>query len=105
VKTETSPLATRLISRVIKVRRPEIAASDSLADRSDLADFQSTTLLLLTSLQHLPAAGQLSSKTGRGTLQSDLLRCISSIASGGFDFNRTKPLLRAALANKPNSEI
>ncbi|KAK0615990.1 hypothetical protein B0T17DRAFT_592635 [Bombardia bombarda] len=42
---------------------------------------------------------------GHTTLQSDLLRLISAVASENFDFDRIKPLLNAALANESDSEI
>ncbi|KAK0612607.1 hypothetical protein B0T17DRAFT_649038 [Bombardia bombarda] len=81
-----------------------ISCSDAI-DQLGHEDLRNLTLLLLPSLQSLPAAGQLPSKTGRSTLQSDLLRFISAIASGDFDLNRIKPLLNAALAEIPDNEI
>lgn len=56
-------------------------------------------LLFLPSLQSLPVAAQLRSKTGRGTLRSDLLRLELSLDSDNFDFDRIKPLLKAAVTD------
>ncbi|KAI0903609.1 hypothetical protein F4823DRAFT_267708 [Ustulina deusta] len=65
-------------------------------------DLPNLALALLCSLPSLPASRLLLSKTGRGTLRSDLLRLISAVCSDGFDFDRTKSLLNAALVDKPD---
>ncbi|KAJ2892618.1 hypothetical protein MKZ38_009541 [Zalerion maritima] len=51
----------------------------------------------LFSLQSLAVANLLLSKTGRGTLRSDLMRLISAVASADFDLGGIKPLLKSAL--------
>ncbi|KAM0286950.1 hypothetical protein ACHAQH_000634 [Verticillium albo-atrum] len=58
------------------------------------------SLLLLLSLQGLPAAGLLHSKAGRGTLQANLLKLIAAVTSAEFDFDRIKPLLRLTVAGE-----
>ena len=68
-------------------------------------DLRSLAFLLLPSLQSLPAAGQLLSKTGRGNLEDDLLKLISAVASDGFDFDRIKRLLNAATSDSPDDRI
>lgn len=67
-------------------------------------DIRNLALPLLFSLQSIPAAGLLLSKTGRGT-RSNLLRLISAVASDNFDFDRIKPLLKAALADDPDDPL
>ncbi|KAL7782027.1 serine/threonine-protein kinase Sgk2 [Trichoderma ceciliae] len=71
----------------------------------DLEDLRNLTLLLLLSLRSLPAAGLLFSETGRNTLRDVLLTLISAVASNGFDFDRVRPLLRAALASEPQDSL
>ncbi|KAI0410455.1 hypothetical protein F5X98DRAFT_368798 [Xylaria grammica] len=68
-------------------------------------DIQSLALDLLSAFRHLPATRLLRSKTSQNPLQSDLLKLISAVASGHFDFDRIQPLLNAVLADKPDSEI
>ncbi|KAL6406386.1 serine/threonine-protein kinase Sgk2 [Ilyonectria robusta] len=53
----------------------------------------------------LDEEGLLLSKTGRGTLRNDLRILISAVASGDFDFDRVKPLLKEALADKPQDTL
>ncbi|RSL43317.1 hypothetical protein CEP51_016378 [Fusarium floridanum] len=71
------------------------------------ADLRNLTLLLLPYLQSLPVAGLLDSKSGCGTLRSDLLKLISAAASADvdFDFDRVKPLLISALADEPDDTL
>ncbi|RWA03782.1 hypothetical protein EKO27_g11323 [Xylaria grammica] len=66
-------------------------------------DLRTLALPLLSSLQSFPASGLLVSKTGRGTLRSDLVKLISAVTSDDFDFVRIHPLLGAAVvfADKP----
>ncbi|RYP66166.1 hypothetical protein DL771_007942 [Monosporascus sp. 5C6A] len=68
-------------------------------------DAQDLAFNLLSSLQILPAARHLRSKTGHGTLRSDLLRLNSAVDSDDFDFDRIKPLLNTILADKTDKEI
>ncbi|KAH7137548.1 hypothetical protein EDB81DRAFT_70458 [Dactylonectria macrodidyma] len=76
-------------------------ARDAL-DQLDQEDVQDFTSSLLSALQILPASRLLTSKTGHGTLRSDLLRLISAVASADFDLDRVKPLLKSALFDKPD---
>ncbi|KAH7012487.1 uncharacterized protein B0I36DRAFT_339394, partial [Microdochium trichocladiopsis] len=69
---------------------------------NDDIDLQALLLLLLPTLRNLLVSGLLSSSTGRGTLRSDLLVVISATASPDSDTDRLKPLLKAALADKPD---
>lgn len=70
------------------------------------ADIQNLALDLLSALRNLPAVRLLRSKTNHNTLRNDLLKLNSAISSDNFDFDRIKPLLIAALADKPDdSEI
>ncbi|RYO97370.1 hypothetical protein DL765_011214 [Monosporascus sp. GIB2] len=69
------------------------------------ADAQDLAFNPLSSLQILPAARHLRSKTGHGTLRSDLLRLNSAVDFDNFDFDRIKPLLNAILANKLDKDI
>lgn len=60
------------------------------------SDLQNLILVLLSSLQILPAARLLPARVGRGTLWSDLLHLQLSYDTD--DFDRVKPLLKSALA-------
>lgn len=62
-------------------------------------------LLLLLSLKSLPVAGRLHSKTGRGTLQADLLKLIAAVASVDFDLDGITPLLKTTLADDPDDAL
>ncbi|KIX09843.1 uncharacterized protein Z518_00924 [Rhinocladiella mackenziei CBS 650.93] len=42
---------------------------------------------------------------GHGSLRSNLLGLISTVASSDFDFDRVKPLLNAALIDKPDDTL
>lgn len=86
----------------MKVRRPDRALGLLSNECAELRDL---IIIVLSSLRSLPAARLLVSKTGRGTLQSDLLRVISTTASSDPNFDRIKPLLIAALTDKPDSVI
>ncbi|RMD42106.1 hypothetical protein DV735_g2981, partial [Chaetothyriales sp. CBS 134920] len=68
-------------------------------------DLQNLTLDLLYALRNLPAIRLLQSKSGHGSLRSDLLRLMSAAASDGFDFDRITPLLNAAIANDPDDTL
>lgn len=65
----------------------------------DQEDLQNLTLDLLSALRNIPAIRLLPSKTGRGTLRSDLLRLELSLDSGDLDLDRIKPLLKSAISN------
>jgi hypothetical protein len=69
------------------------------------ADVQDLASSLLSALQILPATRLLTSKRGRGTLRSDLLRLISAVASADFDFDRVRRLLKSALTDEPDDAL
>lgn len=73
--------------------------SNWLADTYDLA----SSLLLV--LQILPVARLLRSNSGGRTIRDDLKRLTSAVASDDIDFDRIKPLLKAALADKPQDTL
>lgn len=64
-------------------------------------DTQDLAYSLLSALQILPIVRLLQSRSGSGTIRSDLLRLVSAVASDEFDFDQIKPLLKATLADKP----
>ncbi|TWU70363.1 hypothetical protein ED733_000050, partial [Metarhizium rileyi] len=64
--------------------------------REDAQDLASS---LLSALQILPVSRHLQSSSGVGTVRNELLRLVSTVASDDFDFDRVKPLLKAALAD------
>ncbi|KAI8966288.1 hypothetical protein F5Y11DRAFT_309959 [Daldinia sp. FL1419] len=82
-----------------------ISSTPDALDHLGQTDLRSLSLPLLVSLQNLPVATLLFSKIGHTTLQSDLLRLISAVASENFDFDRIRPLLSVVLTNKADSEI
>ncbi|KAH8754110.1 serine/threonine-protein kinase Sgk2 [Diaporthe sp. PMI_573] len=78
-----------------------IARSSMAIDQLAQDDLRNLTLPFLSALQGLSVAGLLVSRTNAGTLRNDLLRLIVAVASDDFDFGRIKPLLKEALADKP----
>ncbi|KAI1769144.1 hypothetical protein GGR53DRAFT_474645 [Hypoxylon sp. FL1150] len=82
----------------------DIPYSGEALDQLNNEDIQDLISELLPTLQNLPIARLLSSRT-RGTLRSDLLRLEASLDSGDFDFDRVKPLLGAVVAEKHDEEI
>ncbi|KAM9873871.1 hypothetical protein VDGL01_12050 [Verticillium dahliae] len=68
-------------------------------ERLGQEDLRNLTLPLLFALQSHTASGLLLANTGRSALRSDLLRLIAAVASDSFDFDRIKPLLKAALVD------
>ncbi|KAK7414966.1 hypothetical protein QQZ08_012468 [Neonectria magnoliae] len=74
-------------------------------DQLGQEDVQDLTSSLLSALQILPVTRLLTSKTGRGTLRSDLLRLELSLESGDFDFDRVKALLKSALADEADDAL
>ncbi|KAN0076161.1 hypothetical protein V8E54_006303, partial [Elaphomyces granulatus] len=80
---------------------PDPNALDQLCNE----DLWTLALVLLASLQSLPVANLLLSKSGRGILRNDILRLISAIPSDDFIFDRIKPLLGAVLSDKPDDLI
>jgi len=67
-----------------------------------LADLQNLVLDLLFALRNVSAVRFLRSKAGHGTLRNDLLKLNSAVSSDGFDLDRVKPLLKAAIADDPD---
>ncbi|KAH6703019.1 hypothetical protein BKA61DRAFT_189254 [Leptodontidium sp. MPI-SDFR-AT-0119] len=67
-------------------------------------ELQNIALVLLSTLQILPAARLLRSSGGR-TLFSELPRLNSAITSDDFDLDGIKPLLNAALADSPDDVL
>lgn len=67
-------------------------------------DIQNLVLILLSTLQIHPAARLLRSSNGR-TLFNDLSRLNASITSEESDLENIKPLLRAALAERPDDAV
>ncbi|KAM3510126.1 hypothetical protein MY11210_006043 [Beauveria gryllotalpidicola] len=68
-------------------------------------NFRKLVLAFLSVAQNLAAARLLPARTGRGTLRSDLLRLELSLDSNDFNLDRIKPLLRSALAGKPDDSL
>ncbi|KAH7016362.1 uncharacterized protein B0I36DRAFT_396657 [Microdochium trichocladiopsis] len=77
---------------------------DSL-DRLGQEDLQNLVLDLLFALRNLSAVRFLRSKAGHGTLRNDLLKLNSAVSSDGFDLDRVKPLLKAAIADDPDDTV
>ncbi|KAM5350178.1 hypothetical protein ACJ41O_006683 [Fusarium nematophilum] len=78
-----------------------LSCTPDALEQLEQEDVQDLASSLLSALQILPATRLLPSKTGRGTLRSDLLRLVSTAASTDFDSDRVKPLLKSALADEP----
>ncbi|KAM3548247.1 hypothetical protein ARSEF4850_009523 [Beauveria asiatica] len=51
------------------------------------------------------ASVELLNSEGNKTIRNDILRLISTVASGDFDFGRITPLLKAALADTPDDAL
>lgn len=68
-------------------------------------ELQNLAADLLIALRNLPAARLLPSKKGHSSLQLDILQLLSAVARGGPDIDCILPLLRAVLANSPDTEI
>ncbi|TWU72040.1 hypothetical protein ED733_001671 [Metarhizium rileyi] len=78
--------------------------TDILGQLSD-SDLRRLSLNLLVALQNLPAIKAVPSRTGRGTVESDLLRLFSAVTADNFDFNRVTRLLKEALTDKPRDTL
>ncbi|KAH7201228.1 hypothetical protein DER44DRAFT_748366 [Fusarium oxysporum] len=85
--------------------RAHLSCIPDALDQLEHEDVQDLASSLLSALQILPATRLLPSKTGRGTLRSDLLRLVSTAASADFDFDRVKPLLKSALVDEPDDAL
>ncbi|KAM4064203.1 hypothetical protein HRG_007198 [Hirsutella rhossiliensis] len=106
---EGSPIRTELaafrasFNSVCKDR--DISCSPDTLSQLSNTDLRRLSLNLLVALQNLPAARLVPSRTGRGTLESDLLRLLSAVTSDNFDFARIKELLKKALTDKPQDTL
>ncbi|KAH6883929.1 serine/threonine-protein kinase Sgk2 [Thelonectria olida] len=82
-----------------------IARSSRAINQLAQDDLRNLTLPFLFALQSLSVAGLLVSRTSAGTLRNDLLKLIAAVASDDFDFDRVKPLLKEALADKSQDTL
>ncbi|WVN88934.1 uncharacterized protein L203_106463 [Cryptococcus depauperatus CBS 7841] len=84
--------------------RPLVTTNNiDLLSRKNLQD---VTLILLSALLILPVPSLLQSKRSiRYTVRDDILRLISSVPCGDFNFDCTRPLLEAALADNPEDAL
>ncbi|GAB0138519.1 hypothetical protein EsDP_00006752 [Epichloe bromicola] len=81
-----------------------ISCSPDALDQLGQEDLQNLVLILVSTLQILPASRLLRSSSG--TLFSELSRLNTAITSDDFDFDRIKPLLRLILAaHKPDDAV
>ncbi|KAL4403496.1 hypothetical protein CABS03_15147 [Colletotrichum abscissum] len=80
--------------------REKTPYSTDSVDQLGQEDLRNLTLPLLVALQSHILSISLPSTSGCGSLQNDLLRLISAAVSDSFDFNRVKPLLKAAFSSK-----
>ncbi|PNY25614.1 Uncharacterized protein TCAP_04448 [Tolypocladium capitatum] len=82
-----------------------LARSSAAIDQLAQDDLQNLTLPFLFTLQSLSVASLLVSRRNAGTLRDDLLKLIAAVVSADFDFDRIKPLLKEALADKPQDTL
>ncbi|KAM0271650.1 hypothetical protein ACHAQH_009005 [Verticillium albo-atrum] len=82
-----------------------VSSSSDALEQLGQEELHKVVLAFLRVAQILPAADLLPARTGRGTLRSDLLRIELALLSDDFDFDRLKPLLRLALADKPDDVL
>ncbi|RSL79330.1 hypothetical protein CEP52_017537, partial [Fusarium oligoseptatum] len=82
-----------------------VSCTPDALEQLEQEDVQDLTSSLLSALQILPTTRLLPSKTGRGTLRSDLLKLISTAASADFDPDRVKSLLKSALVDEPDDAL
>ncbi|KAK6955896.1 hypothetical protein Daesc_003542 [Daldinia eschscholtzii] len=99
-----SGLDTFLTSFSSLCKSKDTCCSEEALDHLGNKDVQELVFILLVTLQNLPAARLLPSRT-RGTLWGDLLRLGLSLDSGDIDFGRFKPLLRVIIAKEPDEKI
>ncbi|KAI0514649.1 hypothetical protein F5B22DRAFT_226061 [Xylaria bambusicola] len=81
-----------------------VGPSDDLDTVGDEV-LRNPALCLLPLLQNHPVSRLLPSRTGRGTLRTDLLRLEASLDSGELDLNHIRPLLDAVLTNASDTDI
>ncbi|KAK5652988.1 hypothetical protein OQA88_9468 [Cercophora sp. LCS_1] len=82
-----------------------VSYTPDAVERLGHKDLQNLTLILLLNLRILPASRLLRSSGHSESLFSDLSRLDSAVSSNDFDFDRIKPLLKAALANDPDDAL
>ncbi|KAL2886390.1 hypothetical protein HOO65_060220 [Ceratocystis lukuohia] len=82
-----------------------ILCSPDALDQLVLRDRQTLVMNLLVAVQTLTASHFLPSKTGHDSLQTDLIRLTSAVASTDFNFDRVKPLLKSALADETDDTL
>ncbi|KND87651.1 hypothetical protein TOPH_07727, partial [Tolypocladium ophioglossoides CBS 100239] len=69
-------------------------------DRLDNNDLKGLTVSLISVLLlNLPAVLERRSGSGTDVLRTDLIRLLSDVTSSNFEFDRIRPLLKAALAD------
>ncbi|KAG7110950.1 hypothetical protein HYQ45_017365 [Verticillium longisporum] len=76
-----------------------IPAHPAALEKLDHDELQNIALVLLSTLQILPAARQLRSKTSGKHIFSDLLTLNAAIVSDDYNFDRIRPLLSSALTD------
>ncbi|RMD42513.1 hypothetical protein DV735_g2633, partial [Chaetothyriales sp. CBS 134920] len=81
-----------------------ISCTPDALDQLGQEDLQNLVLVLVSTLQILPASRLLRSNSGR-TLFSELSRLNTAITSDDFNLDRIQPLLRSALASKPDDTL
>ncbi|KAL2888933.1 kinase-like domain [Ceratocystis lukuohia] len=82
-----------------------ILCSPDALDQLDLRDRQTLVMNLLVAVQTLTSSRFLPSKTGHDSLQTDLIRLTSAVASTDFNFDRVKPLLKSVLADETDDTL
>ncbi|OAA65095.1 serine/threonine-protein kinase Sgk2 [Akanthomyces lecanii RCEF 1005] len=85
--------------------RGSIPPSAESIELLDSEDIRIVSLPFLSTLQGLSVAGLLPSKSGNKTIRNDIQKLISAVVSDDFDFDRIKPLLKAALADTPDDAL
>jgi hypothetical protein len=96
-KTRTSPLLKIQYSSLAK--KVGLPSFVPVYPSDHGTDLQNLVLVLLSTLQILPASRLLRSSGAGKNLFSDLSRLNSAVNSDDFDLGRIKPLLNAAIAN------
>ncbi|GAB0146902.1 hypothetical protein EsHS_00007287 [Epichloe bromicola] len=82
-----------------------IACNPEFLGQLSDTDLRRLSLNLLVALQSLPAINAVPSRTGPGTVESDVLRLLSAVTADNFDFGRVKRLLKEALTDKPRDTL
>ncbi|KAJ5737330.1 uncharacterized protein N7483_002455 [Penicillium malachiteum] len=77
---------------------------DAWSTSFDSIYIENILLDLLFALRNVSTSRLLPSNTSHGTLQHDLQKLISAVASETFDLAHILPLLNAVVARKPDSD-